>query len=79
MPESLAELLGRHRRSEPDEIKQIKTFVKSKYNHKVSVKLNNEQIRIETNNSALAGELRLQSNNIQRLINTSKKIIIKIV
>jgi len=79
MSESLAELLSQHRRSEPEEIKQIKDYVKKKYNKPVNVKVNNEQIRIETDNSALAGELRLQSYNIQNLIGTSKKLIIKII
>ena len=79
MSESLNELLSRHRRSEPTEIKQIKEFVKQIYNKPVNVKLGSDNIKIETSNSALAGELRLQSYNIQQLIGTSKKIIIRIV
>ncbi len=79
MSESLAELLSKHRRSEPEEIKQIKEFVSKRYHKSVNVKVNSEQIRIETNNSALAGELRLQTYNIQNLIGTSKRLIIKII
>jgi hypothetical protein len=79
MTESIGDLLSRHRRSEPKEVKQIKDYVLKRFNKPVNVKITAEAIRIETDNSALAGELRLQTYNIQNLLNTDKRLVIRIV
>lgn len=79
MSDSLGDILKNRNSSIPKEIKVIKDYVSENFKKEVNVTVSADKIKIETSNSALAGELRFRIYDIQRLLRTKKKIIILIV
>jgi hypothetical protein len=78
MSESLFDILSRRDDSEPAEISSIKRFVKERYNTTVKVSLRKNQIIIYAKNAALAGTLRMHILELQKIIKTKSRIIIRI-
>lgn len=77
MTKSLTDILAA-KWDEPAEIGTIKDFVRSRYNAKVGIKMNNKSIIISAQSAALAGTLRLNMNELQQILKTDKKLIIRI-
>ncbi len=63
---------------EPAEIVLIKAFVLSKYSTVVQVSVHPHQITIVTASAALAGSLRLDLKELSSIVQTKKKLIIRI-
>jgi hypothetical protein len=66
MTNSLADLLA-NKWEEPAEMSTIKDFVRKKYNAQVSAP-----------NAALAGTLRMNISELQKTLNTEKRLVIRI-
>ena len=77
MTKSLADLLV-NKWEEPAEVKIIKEFVRKKYNAQVGIKMGDKSIVISAANSALAGTLRMNINQLQTELKTDKRLIIRI-
>lgn len=78
MSDSVSDILGDRIKPQPSEIKIIKDYVNEKFKKDINVIVGIDKIRIETSNSALAGELRFRIYEIQDLLPTKKKLIILI-
>lgn len=78
MTESLFDILSRRDDSEPPEITSIKRFVKDRYNTSVTVSLKKNQIIICAKNAALAGSLRMHIVELQKIVKSKSRIIIRI-
>lgn len=78
MAESIESLLAGRKRSEPPEIAIVKEFVTNKFQYTPEVGLNERQVIITVKGSALAGALRLELIHLQELLQTSKRLIIRI-
>lgn len=77
MTNSISDILG-DKFDEPDEITQIKSYVKKKYDDDVGVELRPDRIIIAAPNASLASTLRMELHKLQKDINTDKKLIIRI-
>lgn len=76
--DTIKDLLIRRDSSEPEEIRIIKTYVQKRYRSKVSVTMQTRQIVIGVDSAALAGTLRMQLHELQKLCHTDKRLIIRI-
>lgn len=74
----LSDLLGNKNFEEPKEVRTIKDFVRKRLNANVSVTMQQHQIIIGVNSSALAGALRMHLHDLQKLCATDKKLLIRI-
>lgn len=63
---------------EPPEIVTIKSFVDRHFKSEVGVILRERQIIITTPSSALAGSLRFKLHELQALVGTERRLIIRI-
>ncbi|MCA9329431.1 hypothetical protein KDA11_02210 [Candidatus Saccharibacteria bacterium] len=77
MSESLKDILKRRGSNNPPEIAIIKNFVEQRFKAVVTVSINDTQIIINTQNSALAGTLRLNIFELQNTVKSKKKLIIR--
>jgi hypothetical protein len=76
--DSLLNILSNKDFDEPSEIGIIKGYARKKYNSNVRVKVREKDILISASSAALANSLRLQSPEIKKLCNTTKRLIFKI-
>jgi hypothetical protein len=76
--DDIAEILGRRRIEEPDEIKVIKNYIFKKFETEVKISIKNNSLIISSPRSALINELRLGSRQLADECNVSRKIIFKI-
>lgn len=76
--DSIKDLLTRKDFEQPDEIQQIKNFVKSKFNEEPSVKITANSIIISVSNASLAGALRVHLHHLAQDLQTKKKLLIRI-
>lgn len=76
--DSIKSLLNNRYLSEPPEIKQIKNFILSIYQSNSEVIVQQSKIIITVPSAALANSLRLRVLELQKLIQTKKKIVIYI-
>lgn len=78
MSDSIADLLGKRDFDEPPEVRLIKDFIRKRFDVDVSVSIRPSQIIIGVTSSALAGALRMHLHELQRLIASDKRLIIRI-
>lgn len=78
MTESLADILNRKANHEPPEIAAIKELVFKRFKAHVGVTVAKDKIVINAANAALAGALRLHVFELQNILGTKKKLVIRI-
>ncbi len=78
MSDSIADLLSKRDFEEPPEVRIIKDFIRKQFDVDVSVAIQQQQIIIGVTSSALAGALRMHLHEIQRLLVSDKKLVIRI-
>lgn len=76
--DSIKDLLTSKEFEQPDEIQQIKDFVKSKFDEEPTVKLTKNSIIITVNSAALAGALRMHLHHLAKDLRTEKKLFLRI-
>jgi hypothetical protein len=76
--DSIKDLLTQKDFDKPDEIKQIKDFVKSKFGEEPAVKITKNNIIISVSSAALAGALRVHMHHLAEDLRTEKKLLLRI-
>ena len=76
--DSIKDVLTHKDFDQPDEIQQIKDFVKSKFDEEPAVKITKNSIIISVSNASLAGALRMHMHHLAKEIRTEKRLILKI-
>jgi hypothetical protein len=76
--DSLQELLGRYSPKEPTEITAIKRYISEEFHSKAKVGLHGETLVITVGSASLANALRLRLLTLQKVANTTKKIMFRI-
>ena len=74
--DNISDLLAKKGFNEPAEIKLVKDYVMNKYDEDVNVKVDMNKIYIYVKNSALASSVRMNIPEIQKICNSSKRIVI---
>ncbi len=77
MTKSLTDILA-DKWDEPDEIKVIKDYVLQKFDEPVAISIHPKQITIHAPNASAAAALRLHIYDLQKLVKSAKKIVIRI-
>jgi len=78
MSEPLGNLLDKSKFTEPPEIKVIKDYIQQNFKTDVSVAVGSKQITIIVKSAALAGTLRMHLHKLQQLIDSDKRLVIRI-
>lgn len=78
MSESLKDILLRRDDKEPPEIAVIKDFIQKRFKSPSQVTVNKGQIIITVQGAALAGSLRLHIFELQNLVDSPKKLLIRL-
>lgn len=78
MSQALSDILAKRDYSEPPEIRQIKAFVLEHVGITPTVSITNESYVIRTGSAGAAGLLRTKVYSLQKELNTTKRIIIRI-
>ncbi|HET7673169.1 MAG TPA: hypothetical protein VFK11_01490 [Candidatus Saccharimonadales bacterium] len=76
--DSIKDVLTHKDFEQPDEIQQIKQFVKSKFNEEPAVKITKNNIIISVSNASLAGALRMHMHHLAKELRTEKKLLLRI-
>lgn len=76
--DSIKDLLTQKDFDKPDEIQQIKDFVKSKFDEEPGVKLTKNSIIITVSSASLAGALRMHMHHLAQELRTEKKLLLRI-
>lgn len=77
--EHVGDLLGRYSAKQPDEVAAIKRYIADTFDSPSTVALSGETAIIITVHSAsLANTLRLQTSDLQKIANTSKRLVFRI-
>ena len=76
--QSLFDIMGSKDFGVPAEVTEIKAYVQRFFSVDVGVAVQERAIVITTRSAALAGSLRPHLHKIQKIINTEKKVIIRI-
>ena len=74
MTDSIKDLLGKKKYSQPDEITYIKNFVREKFNEEPGVQITDRSIIINVSNASLAGALRMHLHKIERELKLKKRL-----
>jgi hypothetical protein len=77
--DSIKDVLTRKDFEQPDEIQQIKDFVKAKFDEDPAVKVTKNSIIISVSNASLAGALRMHLHHLAKELRTEKKLLLRIV
>lgn len=76
--DSLQDLLGAKKRDEPPEVAIIKKFLFENFQASCQVEIKPRQIVIAVNSSPLAGALRMRLHELQKQIDSPKRLMIQI-
>lgn len=76
--QSLFDIMGNKDFGVPPEVAEIKQYVSRHFNTEVGITVQERAIIITTRSAALAGSLRPHLHKIAKVINTDKKLIIRI-
>lgn len=76
--QSLSDIMGGKDFGVPAEVTEIKAYVQRFFKVDVGVAVQERTIVVTTRSAALAGSLRPHLHKIQKIINTEKKVIIRI-
>ncbi len=78
MTNALRDLLPQRKFEEPPEIQIIKQFMQENYQQTPEITVQPKQIIIQVKGSALAGTLRMRLHELQQLLQTDKRLVIRI-
>lgn len=78
MADDLKDLLGKSKYQEPREIAQIKKFIWDKFEEKVTVDIGKNSIIITVDSSGLATALRYKITELESIVKTDKKLVIRL-
>ena len=78
MAESLADIYARKDFSQPPEVVAIKRYVQEHFESDCEVALRQFEIIITVNSASLAGTLRMHLHKMQALLQTKKRLILRI-
>lgn len=78
MADSLKDLLGQRDLSKPAEIVAIEKFLRDEYQTAGKISVRQNQIVIAVPSAAMAGTLRLRLPQLQKAVDTTKRLIIRI-
>lgn len=80
MSDSLGDLLAGKGKAyaEPQEVRQIKSFVREHFGADCQVTMQQWQIIVTVKGSSLAGALRLHLHDLQENLDTAKRLVIRI-
>ena len=80
MTDSLGDILKNRssRSKEPEEFQKIRTFVQAKYHITPKVSVSKSGVQIHVPNAGIAGNLRFDLYELQQLVKTKRRIIIRI-
>ncbi len=76
--DSLQNILGAKDFSPPDEITAVKNYIKRRYGSDCSVRLERDALIVAVPNSALAGTLRLEQQELIENCQLKKRLVIRI-
>lgn len=76
--QSLFDIMGTKDFGVPAEVTEIKAYVQRYFKVDVGVAVQERNIVITTRSAALAGSLRPHLHKLQKILNTDKKLIIRI-
>ncbi len=76
--ESVSDLLGRYSKKEPGETVALKRYITDTFDSPCSIALKGETILITVHSASLANTLRLQTSDLQKIANTSKRLVFRI-
>lgn len=74
----LSDIMGNRDFGVPAEVTEIKAYVQRFFSVDVAVTVQERAIVITTRSAALAGSLRPHLHKLQKILNTDKKVIIRI-
>jgi hypothetical protein len=78
MSQLLGDVLSSRNYGEPPEIRQIKEFVQTELGLTPAVSITSENYVVRLNSAAAAGALRSKLFHLQKQLNTSKRVVIRI-
>lgn len=76
--ESVADVLGKYKPQNPDEVLAIKHYIEKEFNTGANVRLSNDVIIVTVNSASLANTLRLRINQLRSAADTKKRILFRI-
>lgn len=76
--ESLDDVLRRFRPNEPDEVLGIKQYIQTQFQASAIVAIRGETITITVSSASLANTLRLRTGELQKIANTTKRLMFRI-
>lgn len=77
--DKIADLLSKRAFEEPPEVRIIKDFIRKRFDAHASVTVQERQIIIAVKGSSLAGALRMQLHQLQKLCGGKRRLLIRIV
>ncbi|MDB5160876.1 MAG: hypothetical protein JWO96_256 [Candidatus Saccharibacteria bacterium] len=75
--DSLQEILGKKDFTPPDEVQALRDYVKRRYGSESSVKVQRDAVILSVPNSALAGTLQMERNQIIEKCKLTSKLVIR--
>lgn len=76
--DTIGDIMGADRFEQPKEVALVKSFIKDKFSSESEVNVGDQQIIIVVPGAALAGALRFKLQELQKLLKTNKKLLIRI-
>jgi hypothetical protein len=78
MSNSLADLLADRNFDEPPEMLAIKKYVHDTFDSEVEIQIREREIIITSSSAALANSLRLKTNELRAVADTTKRLVFRI-
>lgn len=76
--DSIGDVLGKYNIQQPDEVGAIKDYIAQEFKAAASVTVQQNSLIIRVPSAALANTLRLRITTLQKIANTSKRLVLRI-
>jgi len=76
--DSLQDIMGSRRFTPPDEMSRVRDYILRRYKSRCSVRLERDALIVSVPNSAVAGTLRLEQQNLIDACGLKKRLVIRI-
>lgn len=76
--DSIGDVLGKYKIEQPDEVGAIKDYITKEFNAPASVAVQPNALIISVQSASLANTLRLRIPTLQKVANTSKRLVLRI-
>lgn len=76
--DSIGDVLDKYKNDEPDEVSAIKVYIAQEFNAPVSITVQQNALIISVQSASLANTLRLRIPVLQKIANTSKRLVLRI-